>query len=124
MFACNAIIAIRGVLFACDANNLYFFLRLVIWHVRMLSLARFRACKQIKTTRLNVKTMTQQQMTTERNALGLSLLARVQLDSRKQDCADTAAYQPRAGFRQFHRLIAAGFQGHRGTSQNIQGGNP
>ena len=90
----------------------------------MLSLALFGVGKQIETTGLNVKTMTQQQMTAERNALGLALLGRVQLDSRKQDCAGTAAYQPRAGFRQFHRPIAAGFHGHRGTSQNIHGGNP
>jgi hypothetical protein len=83
-----------------------FSLLLAFWHVRMHSLAQQWA-PPTPDTGLTVKTMTQQQMTTERNALGLSLLASVA--SQPQTC---------------HQTIRACFRGHRGTTHNIQGGNP
>ena len=71
-----------------------------------------------------MKTTAQQQMTTERNAPGLALLATVQFASLQQtDAAGACRVQP--DFSHRHDPKQTGFRGHRGQrTHHIRGGNP
>jgi hypothetical protein len=81
-----------------------FCLFLFFGHVRMHSLALQRAYKSTAKTGQIVKTTTQQQMTTERSALGLSLLAGSWCDT---PLSITAAAPARTSTAAWHRRPAS-----------------